>query len=144
MLFLLILNLNSKIDEEALPVLYNLVENHFKTIEKLKNNRESYSRRFQSSLVPQQTVSNLVNKLSKQSNLREAVLDFDEAAYLISRMLLYKRKAHLSKKQRNKIKQSAEYLAKMKEYEEEAIKLAPHCQNRIICIENQEVNALTD
>lgn len=137
------------IEEENIPVLYNLVENHFKTVAKLKQNRTL--QKFRSSLVPLVVVNRLINNLSEDPNIlpedlkstespavNHQKLNFANAAYLISRVLSHKQKI-LSRKQRMHIKQSEKYKEKMNEYEERSLMLAPQVENRIICIRDQQV-----
>lgn len=127
-----------------------MVENHFKTISKLKKDRTL--RKFRSSIVPLFLVNKLINVLSEDPNIiseeenaspsppnsKIQKLNFQDAAFIISRVLSHKNKA-LTKMQRIKIKQSERYQLKMKEYEDEAIKLSPKLENRIICIRDNEV-----
>lgn len=134
-------------------MLYNLVENHFKTIGKLKKDRTI--QKFRSSIVPLFLVNRLINKLSEDPNIlkeedndeshgqqqqqqQQQKMNFSDAAMIISRVLSHKNKA-LSKIQRNKIKQSDSYKQKMREFEENAMQLAPKCENRIVVIRDQQV-----
>lgn len=132
-------------------MLYNLVENHFKTITKLKSG--FVHQKFRSSIVPLFLINQLIHKLSQDPNImhdrREEEddpiptpkLNFHNAAMLISRMLSHKNKI-LSKIERRRIKQSDDYKKKLKEYEERAMELAPQIENRIVCIRDQEVNRI--
>ena len=136
-----------KIDEENLPVLFNLVENHFKTVEQLQRNRNL--NRFRSSIVPLIVVNRLIQKLSDDPNILNedhepvsspiAKLSFSNAAFLISKFLSHKQKV-LSRKQRMIIRESCEFKQKIKGYEEKSIALAPSIENRILRIQNEEVS----
>ena len=135
------------IEEENIPVLYNLVENHFKTILKLKNQSLV---KFRNSIVPLCTVNRLINKLSydpevlPQAESMEkpdkivSKLNFYNASFLITRVLQAKQKI-LSRRERLIIKQSEKYKQKIKEFEEKSMQLAPQLENRIVVIRDEEV-----
>lgn len=126
------------------------MENHFKTIAKLKKDYTLH--KFRSSIVPLFIVNRLINSLSEDPTIlnnsdedsnhtnhtSSPKMNFPNAALLISRMLSHKNKV-LTKMQRIRIKQSDHYKQKMKEYEEKAMKLAPTIENRIICIRDAQV-----
>lgn len=123
--------------------MYNLVENHFKTISVLTQNKEI--QKFRSSIVPLAIVDRLINHLSEDPSVLTEdsphsvqKLDFHNAAFLITKVLKYKHKT-LSRKQRLQIKQSEQYKQKISEYEEKSMKLAPQIEKRIICIRDQKV-----
>lgn len=130
-----------------MPITFTLVENHFKTIQSLTENRNLMKRHM--SLVPQFMVNNLINSIHEQGLEKEASSDqeglknkrpkFKSTAYMISKLMWVKKKT-LSKSQRIQIKQSVDYLDKMREYEQKAMELAPQCENRIICIRSKEVS----
>jgi 16S rRNA A1518/A1519 N6-dimethyltransferase RsmA/KsgA/DIM1 with predicted DNA glycosylase/AP lyase activity len=77
----------------------------------------------------------------KDREENKLIINFANAALIVTKVLSHRRKT-LTKKQRHKIKQSAEYLQKLSEYEERAMKLAPQCEDRVICIRDKEVSAL--
>lgn len=132
-------------------MLYNLVENHFKTISKLRIDRNL--QKFRSSIVPLTIVNRLINKLSEDPSVMHGVspsnsppnssnnlqkFNFHNAAFLITRVLSHRQKI-LSRKQRLQIKQCDKYKQKMGEYEDKSMKLEPKIENRIVCIRDQEV-----
>lgn len=125
-------------------MLYNLVENHFKTIAKIRSGQ--VHQKFRASIVPLFLVNRLIIKLSEDPKIMDdeddtlamPKLNFQNAALLISRMISHKNKT-LTKMQRRRIKQSEDYKKKLKEYEERAMELAPKIENRIVCIRDQEV-----
>lgn len=117
--------------------------NHFKTIQKLKANRDQ--QKYRSSIVPLFKVNKLMYSISQSIDESEnenggvgGGLGFPGAAYLITRLLSHKRKV-LSKKRRIMIRQTPLYKEKMRQYEDNAMKLAPQCEDRIICIRDQSV-----
>ncbi len=132
-------------DTENIPVLFNLILNYFKTIEKLKTEIDL---RFRSSIVPLVIIDSVLNKLSddiqdaeSNSACNTEKLSFSSTVSLINNLKLFKKKT-LSKKQRKTIKQSEKFKQIIGEYENDAIKLEPKVDNRIICILNQEVKII--
>jgi hypothetical protein len=139
------------IEEENIPMLYSMVENHFKTVNKLKENRSL--EKFRCSIVPLVLVNRLINTLSDDPSIlpvREndspvnssanlQTMNFPSAALIITKLLSQKHKAALSRKDRIKIKQSDKYKKKIKEYEEESMKLEPRVEGRIVLIRDQQV-----
>lgn len=136
------------IEDENIPMLITMVENHFKTIRELKENRAMD--KFRCSIVPLAVIDRLMLKVSEEdpsvladeeqaapaaSNWQK--LNFHNAAFLITRLVSHKQKA-LTRKERIKIKQSDKYKKKMKEYEEESMRLAPKVEGRIVCIKSPE------
>jgi hypothetical protein len=93
--------------------------------------------------VPLITVNKIINNLSNDIDLSKikkphAKLNFKKAVNLVSKLLvLYK--STLSKKERRFIKQTEEYKLKIKEYEEKSMRLEPKVEDRIICIQNEQV-----
>jgi hypothetical protein len=136
------------IEDENIPVLYNLVQNHFKTISKLKKNQTLV--KFRSSIVPLCIVNRLINRLSHDPDVLppaesiekpdkiEPKLNFYNAAFLITRVLQAKQRS-LSRRERLIIKQSEKYKQKIKEFEEKSMQLAPQLENRIVIIRDEEV-----
>ena len=122
------------------------MENHFKTIAKLKKDRTL--QKFRSSIIPLFLVNRLIHSINDELNQKEEEtnspkidhpkIDFQNAAYLITRVLSFKNRA-ISKLQRNKIKQCEKYQQRLKEYEEEAMKLCPKVEKRIIQINDEKV-----
>ena len=100
------------------------------------------------SIVPLITVNRIINILSNDIDLskikrppRHNKLNFQKTVKLVSKLLiLYK--STLSKKERRFIKQTEEYKLKIKEYEDKSMRLEPKVENRIICIQNEQVNSL--
>ncbi|CAF0939692.1 unnamed protein product [Brachionus calyciflorus] len=139
-----LLNCPVLVEEENIPVLYNLVENHFKTIGILKRNTSFH--KFRSSIVPLVIVNRLMHKISQdpsvqledsQSPSDTPRINFYNAALIVTKVLSHRQKI-LSRKQRSQIKQTEKYKKKMAEYEERSMKLAPKVEGRIICIKDQE------
>lgn len=136
-----------QIDEENIPVLVSLVENHFKTIQNLKTNH--FRERLRSSIVPLFLVNRLINRLSEDPNILKnesptetpTKLNFHNAAFLITKVLSHKQRT-LSKKQRLIIKQSDKYTEMMKEYESKSMQLSPQLEGRIVCITDDNVSSL--
>jgi hypothetical protein len=137
--------------------LFNVVENHFKTVDSLKkamSNSESRLHRFRPSLVPLVVRDKLINELSEdpsvlnekqkaemsKQNSHEHLrkLNFHKAANFIMRILSHRNRV-LSKKHRQIIIQSEKYRVAMKDLEEKSLKLAPQVEGRIILIQNHEV-----
>ena len=124
-----------------------MVENHFKTINKLKHNE--LMDKFRCSIVPLVVVNRLISQLSddptilpeRESQSSSAAnlqkLNLFSAAFLITKVLSQKKKL-LTRMERMKIKQCDKYKSKMKEYEEESMKLAPKVENRIVCVRSRE------
>jgi 5'-nucleotidase len=136
------------IDEENIPMLYNLVENHFKAINLLKTKTFE---KFRSSLVPLVVVDKLVTKLSEDPSVLSDTdgeertgpslwlqkLNFHSTAFLLTKVLSHKKKT-LTRMERVKIKQCDKYRNAINEYEEKAVQLAPKVEGRIICIQSKE------
>jgi 5'-nucleotidase len=137
-----------KIDSEDIPVLYNLVENHFQTINKLKSTKRRH--RFRSSIVPLFIVNKLLQSLSSNPDVINQnanqpkspsthpfpKLNFHNAAFIVTRMLSFKDRV-LSKQERRIIRQSELFKKQIEEYESESIKLAPRVEGRITCIRDE-------
>jgi len=133
------------IEEENIPILYNLVQNHFKTISNLKIDIKLD--KFRSSIVPLCIVNRLINKLSNDPDVlpveaslekKEHKINFYNSAFLVTRVLSHKQRS-LSRRERLIIKQSEKYKQKMKEFEEKSMQLAPQLENRIVVIKDDEV-----
>ena len=123
-----------------------MVENHFRTINKLKSTNEPC--RFRSSIVPLFLVNNYLQKLSTcpevidQDNENQlespstSNLSFENASFIVTRVLSFRQRV-LSKQERRLIRQSELYKKQMEEYESESIKLAPRVEGRITCIRDE-------
>jgi hypothetical protein len=139
------------IDEENIPMLYNLVENHFKTVSTIKANVHE---KFRGSLVPLVVVDKLVNRLSEDpsvlsdeeseagkasggGSLWMQKLNFHSTARLLTKVLSHKKKT-LTRMERVKIKQCDQYRSVIHGYEKVALQLAPQVEGRIVCIRSLE------
>ncbi len=151
-----IININQKVDSENIPVLFNIVENHFKTVDSLKkamSNSESRLYRYRPSLCPLVIRDKLINELSDDPtvidpNLKAEItkqpsneslrkLNFHKAANFILRVLSHKN--HVSKKHRQIITASEKFQSKIAHLEEKSLKMAPEVENRIIIIKDKKV-----
>jgi 5'-nucleotidase len=139
------------VDDEDSPILYNIVENHFKQVKQILKEREenkdklSSLGRFRASIVPLFTVNKILKQLSVQSghdkettNLNDVTMTFSNAAFLVSKVLSHKNRA-LTRQERKQIKQSDSYKNEIKVHEEKAIALNPQIEGRIICIKDNQV-----
>ena len=143
------------IDEENGPQLINLVENHFKTIQQIKNN-ELHAHR--TSIVSLAKRNKLIVELSKHKNLKFQNGDNDEnnqiaasthhhisfhsAAVFITRTLTEYHNAvlrALTHEQIIEIKESEEYKLKMQDFEIKSLSLHPVVDNRILCIKQKSI-----
>jgi hypothetical protein len=141
------------IDEENGPQLINLVENHFKTIQQIKNN-ESHAHR--TSIVSLAKRNKLIVELSKQKNLKfqnghdaennqmppskHHHVSFHSAAVFITRTLSEYHNAvlrALTHEQIIEVKESQEYKLKMQEFEIKSLSLHPVVDNRILCLKKE-------
>jgi hypothetical protein len=144
-------------------VLFNLVENHFKAVQKLKEKKmlpaqeSSASDRFRPSVVPLVMVDKIIDELSEDptvidpnqkedltkqnstTNLRR--FNFHKAANFIISLLAHRNTVN-SKKHRKLIIHSAKFKQTIREYEEISMELAPKVQDRIIMIKNNQVTRL--
>lgn len=141
------------IDEENGPQLINLVENHFKTIQQIKNN-ESHSHR--TSIVSLAKRNKLIVELSKLKNLKfqnghdaennqmppskHHHVSFHSAAVFITRTLSEYHNAvlrALTHEQIIEIKESEEYKLKMQEFEIKSLSLHPVVDKRILRLKKE-------
>ncbi len=104
------------IDDENGPQLIVIVENHFKTIQKLKEHQHANHR---PSLVPLAKRDKLLTKLEQATE----GLHYD----------------HGDEHFKNPIKESNEYKTKMQEYEEKSMMLKPVVENRIVQVTDDKV-----
>ncbi len=69
-------------------------------------------------------------------------INFKNAVQLVSKMLTLYKTSTVSRKERLIIKESEQYKQKIKEYEEKSMRLEPLVENRIICIQNEQVRLM--
>ena len=127
-----------------MPLLYTIVQNHFKTIENLKKDYDQeQQQKFRSSIVPRILVNSLIEDLSQNPNVFKPEsalkLNFRSTASLVTKMLSQKKKI-LTRKNRMVIRESKEFKEKMAEYEKKSMMLAPTIEGRIIAIQNEDVS----
>ncbi|RNA30440.1 trifunctional nucleotide phosphoesterase -like [Brachionus plicatilis] len=119
------------IDEENIPVLCTLVENHFKTVNCLKKNPAL--KKFRSSIVPLVVVNRLMQKINQEHSTALAPtqkLSFSGDTMIVTKVL--------SRLERQISRETEDYKKKISEFEKESIKLAPKVEGRIIRIQSTE------
>ncbi len=111
------------LDDENGPQLIVIVENHFKTIQKIKEHHQT-STHHRPSLVPLAKRNKLLTKLEKVSDGLHYDQDEEEEHF------------------KNHIKESNEYKLKMHEYEVKSMMLKPIVENRIVRINDDKVHLI--
>lgn len=130
-------------EDEYIPLLFNLVENHFKTIQKLKKDAKS---RLRSSIVPLFIVNRLIKELSNDPSIVKKVItkkpdenkhiSFRTAAHVILKTVKLQRLV-ISRNDKKVIKKTPQFKKLISEYETKSMQLAPIIDGRIICLSTQ-------
>ena len=76
-------------------------------------------------------------KKVKEEELQNQKLNFKTVAKIVTK--LQSLQSNLAKKERFLIKSTEDYKMKIRKYEEKALRLEPVAENRIICIQNEQV-----
>ena len=128
---------------EQLPIVYTIVENYFKSIEKHQRhlfNKEA--NKYLPSIVPRHLEKKIIDYLSNKPTVfkkkTENKLSFQNAVKLVMKMIKLN-KTILTRRNRVIIRESEEYREKMVEYFERSISLTPKIDGRIILIKDEEV-----
>ncbi len=129
----------SKTEDEYIPLLFNIIENHFETIKRLKHNSKC---RLRSSIIPLFVVNLLIRRCStnpivvKESLIQkknDKHISFKTAANIIYKTIKLQRLI-ISRRDKKIIKKSEQYQKLLSEYENKSMQLAPEIDGRIICI----------
>lgn len=119
--------------------MFNLVENHFKSIMKMK---EDAATRFRSSIVPLFVINSLISNLLKDPLVLKPVvcssnkkLTFKMAALLIMKTLKLQ-KIVVSRQVKKDVKKTEQYKSIIQEYEARSMELAPKIERRIVQIQH--------
>jgi hypothetical protein len=138
----------NKIDSEEGPLFFTIVENHFKNIKRLRSKNQPLVRR-RPSIVPIVRRNSLIkdicfsNEFSKLGLADKGDSQYNYShsrkSYIEPRKLSLQQSLNLPQSFLNTIKKSDYYLKMISEYEEEALKLEPKLEGRIICIDSPEV-----
>lgn len=130
------------VDSEDIPVLYNLVYNHFKTIASIK---EKAPKRFRGSVVPLIKMIGIMHELKNDPDVLPPAqitnmpkLNFYSAASFVNRVKLFSKRNGLTKDEKLLIKKSEKYKSKIEKLEVKSLKLEPKLENRIVCIRDDE------
>ena len=164
----MLINCEALIDEEDGPLLFAIVENHFEGVE-MMSKHANLNTHHRPSLVPQYIRSSLIKDImfsdhspaanGKDVNSNDLTFDFNRKLSLQQglttltpnrlrlpqireRKLSLQQSLNLSQEAMTRIKNSDEYIKKLTEYEKKSLKLCPELEGRIVCIKNQQVNAI--
>lgn len=125
--------------------MYTLVENYFKTVNELKEDKLK-NEKYRSQIIPKVIISSLMDKLSKDPEVLpdknlimplRTRLTFRLTAMIVLQTL--KQRKILLHKEKQIIKQSVKFQSSIQEYERKSLDLAPKVENRSVKIENQNV-----
>ena len=123
-------------------MLFNLVQNHFRTVRQLKNDVNA---RLRSSIVPLFVINHLIRRCSYNPEIfKEEItkktkdktrISFKTAANIIYKTIKLQRLI-ISRNDKKIIKKSTQFKQLVSEYEKKSMELAPEIDGRIICIKN--------
>jgi hypothetical protein len=130
-----------KIEDEYVPLLFNIVENHFDSIRKLKQNKNS---RLRSSVIPIYKVNQLIRQCStslelckeeiEAEKISKTKLTFRMVANIIYETIKLQRLIINTRKEKSLIKQTKTFKRLVNEFEKKSLELAPEIDGRIVCI----------
>ena len=122
-------------------MLFHIVENHFNSVKKLKQNKNS---RLRSSVIPIYVVNRLIRQCSTSLEYYKEEIEVEKAdkmkltfrtvANIVYKTIKLQRLIQNTREKKSIIKKSKLFKKLVNEYEEKSLELAPEIDGRIICI----------